>query len=50
MDFRDEHIASRRGWCRYVFLKTTLNRSAVEETDEFIAQIRRRLEQTMRRG
>ena len=50
INFRDEHIDSRKDWCTYIFMKTTVNRQTVKQTDEFLAQIHTRLEQALQRG
>ena len=50
ISFRDEHIDSRKDWCTYIFLKTTVNRGTVKQTDEFIAQIQARLDRAKRRA
>ena len=46
-DFQDEHIASRKDWGAYVDLTTTLHRKTVAQVDEFLAQLRARLERVL---
>jgi hypothetical protein len=47
-DFRGEHIASRKSWGRFIVLKTALHRTTVSQVDQFLEQVRTRLEQTKR--
>jgi hypothetical protein len=44
----EEHIATRKGWVRYVYLKTEVNRRTVDETDDFIAHVYTRLKEAKR--
>ena len=49
VDLRDEHIGSRKDWGAYVNLSTMMHRRDIAQIDDFIAQLRARLEQAMRR-
>lgn len=47
-DLRDEHLASRKEWGAYISLATVVHRRTAAQTEEFIAQVRTRLEQARR--
>lgn len=46
MNLRNERFGSRKDWCAYVNLTTTLHRQEVAQVDEFLALLRARLAQT----
>jgi hypothetical protein len=45
----DEHIGSRKDWGEYVRLITKIRFSDVQRNDEFLAALRTRIEQALRR-
>jgi hypothetical protein len=49
-DLRDEHLASRKAWGAYNNLTTVVHRQTAAQADEFIAQLRTRLQQARPTG
>jgi hypothetical protein len=50
INLRDEHIASRREWGRYVELTTALHRRVGAQADEFLAQVWAQIERAKLRS
>jgi hypothetical protein len=48
-DLQDEHFGSRKAWGAYINLSTVVHRQTVAQVDEFLAQLRARIERAMRR-
>jgi hypothetical protein len=49
-NLEDERFGSRGEWGAYINLTTALHRREVAQVDEFIALLRRRIEQAMRQN
>ena len=48
MSLRDEHIGSRKDWGAYIDLTTALHLRTVAQVDEYLAQVRARLQEATR--
>lgn len=45
----EEHVTSRKDWGRYVELVTEVRRSVVSDADEFLADMRTRIQEALQR-